>query len=228
MRRKRYWVDSVRESHMKPYKTVDQSSEASFEIQKSTFIGYAKRVQTEEEAQEFLTSIKKEHPQARHHCSAWILSDQCKRFDDDKEPQGTAGLPILRVLEGQGLTKTAVVVVRYFGGVLLGTGGLTRAYGRAASLAVDEARICMRVPLQSLFVEIDYTLWGQVEHELKSKNKEIVNLTFLDKVHCTFLTEEECIKDWEAYFASISQGKIQVIQKEIVWRTQPIEGEENE
>lgn len=104
----------------------------------SRFLGYARRVADEPAFEELLAEVKAEHPKARHHCWAWRFRD-AYRFHDDGEPGGTAGRPILQVLEGAGLTQAAVVVVRYFGGVKLGTGGLVRAYAAAAARAVEQA-----------------------------------------------------------------------------------------
>lgn len=213
-----------------PYKSIQHEGSATIEIQKSTFTGYARRVFSDEEAQAFVAEIRSMHPQARHHCSAWIVGPQglTQRFDDDKEPQGTAGLPILRVLEGQGLTETAIVVVRYFGGVLLGTGGLTRAYGRAATLAIEAGEVVEWVPMRTLQVPIEYTQWGMVENELRTQDREIVETAFVENVQCTFLTEEETVDQWDAYFQSISQGQLTTTDLGITWRAKRLEGDYNE
>ena len=129
------------------YITVKNFGEDSFEEKKSEFIGYAKRVESEEEAKEFVAEIKNKHKQARHNCWAYIVGENMgiQRYSDDGEPQGTAGIPILEVMKKQGITDCAVVVTRYFGGILLGTGGLTRAYTQGASIAIKSAGVIEKV-----------------------------------------------------------------------------------
>ena len=126
----------------KEYTTVRHDGEAEFEEKRSTFIGYAKRVTTAEEAADFVKSIKKMHPDARHNCSAYLLyGGMTARYSDDGEPQGTAGMPILETIRKSGAEDVCIVVTRYFGGILLGAGGLTRAYAHAASIALEDAEI---------------------------------------------------------------------------------------
>src|SRR5699024_1453395 len=120
------------------YFTVKKEGSAEVMIKKSQFIGYVKRVETEEDAQAFIQSIKKKHHDATHNCSAYMVGehDQIQKANDDGEPSGTAGVPILEVLKKKGLKDTAVVVTRYFGGIKLGAGGLIRAYGGTTSEAI--------------------------------------------------------------------------------------------
>lgn len=126
----------------KLYTTVKCDGEAEFEEKRSVFIGYAKRVTTVEEAADFIKSVKKRHPDARHNCSAYLLcGGMTARYSDDGEPQGTAGMPILETIRKSGAEDVCVVVTRYFGGILLGAGGLTRAYAHAASIALAAAEI---------------------------------------------------------------------------------------
>ncbi|MBR5909957.1 MAG: YigZ family protein, partial [Schwartzia sp.] len=121
--------------------TILKDGQAEFTVQRSRFIAYAAAVHDEEEARSFIARLRKEHYDARHCCSAWILgADGAKqKSSDDGEPGGTAGMPILEVMKRRGLTDAAVAVVRYFGGIKLGAGGLVRAYSHAASLGVDAA-----------------------------------------------------------------------------------------
>ena len=126
----------------KIYTTVKHDGEAEFEEKRSVFIGYAKRVTTPEEASDFIRSVKKKHPDARHNCSAYLLKGgTVARYSDDGEPQGTAGMPILETIRKSGAEDVCVVVTRYFGGILLGAGGLTRAYAHAAAIALAAAEI---------------------------------------------------------------------------------------
>ena len=124
------------------YTTVKHDGEAEFEEKRSVFIGYAKRVTTAEDAADFIKAIKKKHPDARHNCSAYLLrGGTVARYSDDGEPQGTAGMPILETIRKSGAEDVCIVVTRYFGGILLGAGGLTRAYAHAAAIALGAAEI---------------------------------------------------------------------------------------
>ena len=136
------------------YYTVNKSGSAQLVIQKSRFIGYIKRVETEEAAQKFIDTIKKKHYDATHNCSAYIIGehDQIQKANDDGEPSGTAGVPILEVLKKQNLKDTAVVVTRYFGGIKLGAGGLIRAYGSTTSKAIKATGIVQRQLVQGISI----------------------------------------------------------------------------
>ena len=134
---------------MNGYRTIAHESEIEIVIKKSRFIGYAFLVSSAEEANEKLAALRKRQWDASHHCSAYVLGadKQLQKYSDDGEPQGTAGMPILQVLHHKDVTNTMVVVVRYFGGVLLGAGGLVRAYSEAAAKALDAAGLCQYVPV---------------------------------------------------------------------------------
>ena len=136
---------------MAEYKTVRKNAQDQFVEKRSRFIGYACPVQTEQEALDFITSKKSEHWDASHNVYAYILRDGTMRFSDDGEPQGTAGMPVLDVLRKSGVTDVVTVATRYFGGILLGGGGLVRAYSHTASIALQAAQIitmreCLLVP----------------------------------------------------------------------------------
>src|SRR5690625_2171584 len=133
-------------------------------IQKSRFIGHIKRTETEEEAQEFIRQIKKEHSQATHNCSAYLIGeyDQIQKANDDGEPSGTAGIPMLEVLKKNELKDTTVVVTRYYGGIKLGAGGLIRAYSKSTSTALQENGIVERQLMKHIAVTVDYHLLGKI------------------------------------------------------------------
>lgn len=134
---------------------------------KSEFLAYAAHVITEAEALAFLESIRKKHSDARHNVYAYMLKQgNLMRYSDDGEPQGTAGMPVLDVIRKSGFTDAILVVTRYFGGILLGTGGLVRAYSAAAKLAVDDAKIVEFIPFDELLFAVDYSLWQKVRIEL--------------------------------------------------------------
>ena len=143
---------------MESYITVHHHSSYEYEDRKSIFIGEAMPVSTEEEALDFIESVKKRYPDARHHVYAYVLRDNSiMRFTDDGEPQGTAGMPVLDVIRKNGLTDIAVIVTRYFGGTLLGTGGLVRAYTASALGAVKEAEIITYDIYMSVSIEASYS-----------------------------------------------------------------------
>ncbi len=171
----------------KRYTTVKHDGEAEFEEKRSTFIGYAKRVTTAEEATEFIKSIKKKHPDARHNCSAYLLmGGMTARYSDDGEPQGTAGMPILETIRKSGAEDVCVVVTRYFGGILLGAGGLTRAYAHAASIALDDAEIVTYEEYVELKLVLSYSEYQRYSAQLANTGAIIDDTVFADNVTLLF------------------------------------------
>ena len=143
---------------MDSYITIHHYGSFEYEDRKSIFIGESLPVSTEEEALQFIESIRKKYPDARHHVYAYVLRDNSiMRFSDDHEPQGTAGMPVLDVIRKNGLTDIAVIVTRYFGGTLLGTGGLVRAYTASALGAVKEAEIITYDIYSTVSIEASYS-----------------------------------------------------------------------
>ena len=173
------------------YKTTAENGTASYEIQKSRFIAYTSHVETEAEARDFVAAIKKKHFDARHNCSAWVLGADSsqQKSNDDGEPGGTAGNPILEAIKQHGLTNVVVVVTRYFGGIKLGAGGLIRAYSHTASLGL-EATPCLEVkPFCLMEVEMDYSLLGTVENWIRNEELRTGETAYLDKVTVRLLVE---------------------------------------
>ena len=154
------------------YRTVKGYGESEIIIQKSRFITYVNRAETEKEALDFIQTIKQNHHDATHNCSAYIIGehDQIQKANDDGEPSGTAGFPMLEVLKKQGLKDTVVVVTRYFGGIKLGGGGLIRAYGKATTEGIDAAKVVERKLHHLMKISIDYTWLGKVENEVRTPN----------------------------------------------------------
>ena len=185
------------------YKTTAQNGTASYEIQKSRFIAYTSHVETEAEARDFVTAIKKKHFDARHNCSAWVLGADSsqQKSNDDGEPGGTAGNPILEAIKQHGLTNVVVVVTRYFGGIKLGAGGLIRAYSHTASLGL-EATPCLEVkPFCLMEAEMDYSLLGTVENWIRNEELRTGETAYLDKVTVRLLVEPA---DCEAISAELT------------------------
>ncbi|HLR74566.1 MAG TPA: YigZ family protein [Virgibacillus sp.] len=183
------------------YLTVKAKGSDELIIQKSRFIGYVRRVETEEDAQAFIQEIKKKHYDATHNCSAYIIgeNDQIQKANDDGEPGGTAGVPILEVLKRQKLKDTAVVITRYFGGIKLGAGGLIRAYGNATTRAIQATGVVKRQLMQGFTVTVDYTLIGKLENELRQSDYVLNSTDYQEKVSFFVYVkkgEEDAFKKW--------------------------------
>lgn len=174
------------------YFTIRNEGQDEFEEKKSIFIGYAKRVESEEEAKAYVDLIKSKHKDATHNVYAYIVGENAliQRYSDDGEPQGTAGIPVLEVIKKNGITNVAVVVTRYFGGTLLGAGGLVRAYSKGASIAIENAVIVEKVLGHNLDISIDYDLLGKVQYTCAQNQWHIENIGYTDMVTLRILAEE--------------------------------------
>ena len=177
--------------------TILKNGMAEFTVQRSRFIAYAAAVKSEDDARAFLARIRKEHYDARHCCSAWILGADGARqkSSDDGEPGGTAGMPILEVLKRRELTDAMIVVVRYFGGIKLGAGGLTRAYAHAAAIGLDAATLARRILLRRLNVTVGYETLSSVEHWARKKNLRTGEAVYAEKVTLPLLVEPDACDD---------------------------------
>lgn len=153
---------------IKSYKTILQESDSEIVIQKSRFIASCKPVTSEEEATFFIHSVKSKFKAATHYCFAYIIGDNSGiiRYSDDGEPSGTAGVPILSVLQAKGLVNVCVVVTRYFGGILLGAGGLVRAYGSACSTGISASKIITMLPTVEVSIEVPYAGFDKLKYAL--------------------------------------------------------------
>lgn len=178
---------------MKGYKTISREASDEFIVNKSRFIGYACPCRTEAEALAFLNRIRQKHKDASHNCYAYIIGENggIMRYSDDGEPGGTAGLPIMEVMKNQGVVNVCVVVTRYFGGVLLGAGGLVRAYTNGCAIALKAARIAAMEPTQRWWLEVSYPLWDKVLHHLKGEPVILEETQFAATVNCTLLVRSE-------------------------------------
>lgn len=177
------------------YLTIKDTVSEEFEEKKSIFIGHAKRVYNEEEAKEFVGHIRALHKEATHNVYAYIIGQNMgiQRYSDDGEPQGTAGVPVLDVIKKNGVTDTAVVVTRYFGGVLLGAGGLVRAYSKGAAVAIKAAGIVEKVKGCALYIDIDYDLLGKVQYICGQNSWYIEDTEYSDRVKLKLYLEEKDI-----------------------------------
>lgn len=172
------------------YKTIAERAEASFTEKKSEFIGYIAPCKTEEEALSFIEEIRKLHRKATHNCYAYILRDNnIGRHSDDGEPSGTAGAPMFEVLKKEELTDVCCVVTRYFGGVLLGAGGLVRAYTNGVKVAVEAARIKEMKPAEKIKISVDYSLYGKMGAVFSEFDVRVENEEFGTGVEITLFVE---------------------------------------
>ncbi len=194
--------------YMKEYKTVEFESSDEFTEKKSRFIGYVKPVKTQAEAVEFINSIKSKHWDATHNVSAYVLKENnIQRSSDDGEPSGTAGVPVLDVLLKEGLVDVCVVVTRYFGGTLLGAGGLIRAYSHGSKIAVDAGHIITMAPCKIITVSVDYSFYDRMNIMLADFGANIENSEFADKVNIEFSLKESLVDNLSKTLTEQSNGK---------------------
>lgn len=199
---------------LEQYRTVRSSGSKEVVIRKSRFIGHVMPVENEEEALSFIEDIKKKHWNATHNCSAYVIGerDEIQRQSDDGEPSGTAGKPILEVIRNQGVKNVAIVVTRYFGGIMLGAGGLIRAYTDGAVLALEAGEVITRVLRREVFVEIDYTWLGKVENELRGRGIQTGETLFTDKVTLLCLPRNDEGDAFMAWITDLTQGQALVTE----------------
>ena len=201
---------------MKTYKTLHSFGSDEYIVEKSTFIGYAKPIKSEEEAVEFINEIKKKHKDATHNVWAYTVGEtmNIQRYSDDGEPQGTAGIPILEVMKKSDITDCAVVVTRYFGGILLGAGGLTRAYTKGASIALKAGGVVEKVQGVKVSLHLDYDMIGKVQYFCGQNNWHIEDTEYTDKVIVHILAEVSVADEIEKEAIEASNGKIIVEKSE--------------
>ena len=192
------------------FRTIKEDGQVQEEIKKSRFICHAKRVYSEEEARDFITAIKKEHYKATHNCSAFIIGErsEIKRTSDDGEPSGTAGVPMLGVLENHNLTNVCVVVTRYFGGIKLGAGGLIRAYAGSVALAVKEIGIIEIKEQAGIAIQMSYAQYQEYSNFLKEHNLIELDTNFTDQVDTMIYVDKEDKENIKAALVEFFNGKV--------------------
>ena len=197
------------------YRTIKEDGQVQEEIKKSRFICHAKRVYSEEEARDFITAIKKEHYKATHNCSAFIVGErsEIKRTSDDGEPSGTAGVPMLGVLENHNLTNVCVVVTRYFGGIKLGAGGLIRAYAGSVALAVKEIGIIEIKEQAGISIQMSYAQYQEYGNFLKENNLIELETNFTDQVDTMIFVDKERKDNIKADLIEFFNGKVTLTDK---------------
>ena len=193
---------------MLEYKTVEKESVAEFTEKKSRFIGYVCPVKTAEEAQNFIAQVRSKNREATHNVPAYaLLENNIQRCSDDGEPSGTAGVPVLDVILKSEVKDVCVVVTRYFGGILLGAGGLVRAYSHASKIALDAGGIITMAPCVVLQVEADYCLYERIRIMLEENSANIEDCVFSDNVKIVFSIRDTRIDDISKKLTELSNGR---------------------
>lgn len=193
---------------MQEYKTVEKEASDFFIEKKSKFIGYAKPVKTQEEAVDFISKIKSKHWDATHNVYAYVLRENnIQRYSDDGEPSGTAGVPVLDVMLKESLVDVCVVATRYFGGTLLGAGGLVRAYSHTSKIALEAAEIITMAQCSVMSAEVDYSFYDRLNILLSDFSAVILNTSFSDKVCVEFSVKENIVDLLNAKLIDVSNGK---------------------
>lgn len=201
------------------YATLREYGSAEIIIKKSRFIGHAAPVETEEDAIRFVERIKKQYWDATHNCSAYVVGerDEWQKALDDGEPSGTAGKPILEVIKHRGLKNAAVVVTRYFGGIMLGAGGLVRAYTDGAVAGIDAAGPVVKVLHREITVDIDYTWYGKLENALRDRGIRTGEVAFTDRVLVPCLPEAGQADAFQAWITDLTQGQAVLLAGEAIY-----------
>jgi len=194
------------------FKTIKEDGMVQEEIKKSRFICHVKRIYSEEEARAFIAAIKKEHYKATHNCSAFIIGEKSdiKRTSDDGEPSGTAGVPMLGVLEKHNLTNLCVVVTRYFGGIKLGAGGLIRAYAGSVALAIKEIGLVEIKEQAGLRLQLSYSQYQDFANFLKVQNLEETDTIFTELVDTTIYIDKNIKETTKRNLTEFFNGKIEL------------------
>lgn len=194
------------------YKTVKEEAQAEQIIERSRFIAHVKPVESKEEADAFIASVKARHKTATHNVPALVIGDhfQLQWASDDGEPQGTSGAPMVQMLVKEGITNVAVVVTRYFGGIKLGTGGLVRAYTSSAKLGIEAAQLCQVREMASLTFRIDYSHLSKIQNLAQGGEFAIDDIIYAEMVTLKVATELEKSDEIKALFANLTAGTAQL------------------
>lgn len=210
------------------YYTIKGYGEHEIVIQKSRFIAYINRSTTEEAAQQFIQEIKKKNWNATHNCSAYMIGEhnQIQKANDDGEPSGTAGIPMLEVLKKRDLKDTVVVVTRYFGGIKLGAGGLIRAYGKATSEGINATGLVERKLVSTMHITIDYTWLGKIENELRASEYLLKDIHYLDKVEIEVYVTDIQKNPFINWMIELTNGQAEIVEGDKLYLENPIAHQE--
>lgn len=210
---------------MLEYKTINGYSQTEWEVQKSRFISYVNHIENETQAQDFVNQIRKKHFDATHNCYAYIIGEHSdtQKSNDDGEPSGTAGVPILEVLKKNELSDVVVVVTRYFGGIKLGAGGLIRAYGKSATLGLEASVIVKKSVFNCYNLSMDYDLLGTLENYLHQKEIRIKDKNYTDKVDITILLPQNDSENTLKDITNLSAARCKITKLDTVYLNIPVE-----
>ena len=211
---------------MTEYLIPTGTSVTEFTEKRSRFIGHVWRVETEEEARALIEETKKKHYDARHNCWCYIIKDGPVRYSDDGEPQGTAGQPMLNVFQREEVTNVCCVVTRYFGGILLGAGGLVRAYTQSAKDALDEAGISVVRRWVAMEVPCTYGQFEGMRREVTSFDGVVENVDYGSDVVISALLPENRAADFAAHVLDISAGTVEVLEAGEAFKDVPLKRKE--
>ena len=210
---------------LKPYKTLMTEAQDEFIVNKSRFIGHGCPCETEEAALAFLARMRAQYKDATHNCYAYIIGPNMgvMRYSDDGEPGGTAGMPIIEVMKARGVTNCAVVVTRYFGGILLGAGGLVRAYTQGAAAALNAAGVGVMHPTARYLMEISYPLLNRMDFFLKDEPVRVEDKTFTDVITYTLVVRCTDEEGFLKRLTNLSEGTVSPLRYEEVYLAWPEE-----
>ena len=192
---------------MQEYKTMFHEAVGELTEKKSRFIAHIRHIESPDDATAFLNDIRSKYYDARHHVYAYILKDGTKKYSDDGEPQGTSGLPSLNVLEGYGLVDSMVIITRYFGGTLLGTGGLVRAYSGAVKNAVENGEIVTMCKCACVRISCDYSQWDRVKKFTEDFGATVDFVEFSSRVDAEISFRTELLDNYKNQFVELTDGK---------------------
>jgi uncharacterized YigZ family protein len=204
------------------YLTIARDAEADIEVKRSRFRCTLARVESEDAARAVVERLRKQHWDARHHCSAFRLQPDVERSSDDGEPAGTAGAPMLEVLRGHEVSDVVAVVTRWFGGTLLGTGGLSRAYADAVRAALEATEIIERVEQELCDVTVDLAAAGRLEHELRSRGTNVLNIEYTDVSTLSLALPAVTVPIAEEIVAELTEGEAHLVRRGARWVDAPL------
>jgi uncharacterized YigZ family protein len=192
--------------------TVLKAGNGEYEEKRSRFISWVYPINTEDEAAKLISGLKKKYWAARHHCYAYVIDGDMKtqKFSDDGEPSGTAGLPILEIIKKKDLSNVLVVVIRYFGGILLGASGLVRAYGKAALAGILDAQIITKKECLIVNINVDYHIYGKIQNFINTNKLPVRDTRYTDRVEMELIIEEEKMEFYQKELDDITGGNADI------------------
>lgn len=207
------------------YLTIQATGQHSLTIKKSRFITDIARVTTEDEAKAFLATVSAREPKANHHCWAYVIGehDEIQRESDNGEPSGTAGVPILTVLQRNRLHNVIAVVTRYFGGIKLGAGGLIRAYSNATSTAIEAVGVVKRVRQREMTLAVDYANYDRLNHYLTEEKIATLDTAYTDNVAVTIAVDLDAVAATQQAITNLLSDRLTVTLGDVIYNEVPVE-----